>query len=494
MVLRPRRVLTDKGIRAAGGGLVGFVPVPLTWRGTTRQVCGLYPFKRPSAMALNGAPLGVHQETGVPVCFDHVNAFLAGMIGNPSLVMIARPGTGKSTAASKIMVALCAQGYIPMVPGDTKPDYVDVITKLGGVVRRVSRGAGRVAGRWALNPCDPGGMFAAVRRIAEVDAVEADSLFAEMIARATNTVQAQVEIGRNGKACEDYEREAIGIALRDLYAGSEVEPVLPEVAGFIASRPRSICDLLGSTTDVEYDQLLGPLLRSLRSLLTGSYGSTFHHRVVRPEERPRGGVCVDTSAIPASDKTFLASVLVTTWADAYGQVEADNALAEAGLIEQQLYVLCLDELWRVLQLGGSLAERVNETTRLNRTQGVAQMMISHTINDFAGLGSSTTQGIEERAGAVVIGAVPVREIERLRQIVSLSDAEAGELERWWSETEQTPQAGSTPPGTGKFLIKMGSDAPGIPVQTLLTSVEREWGGQNTNRRWANAPQRGRRSA
>ena len=32
-------------------------------------------------------------------------------------------------------------------------------------------------------------------------------------------------------------------------------------------------------------------------------------------------------------------------------------------------------------------------------------------------------------------------------------------------------------------IKSSSEDPGLPVDVVLTSVEREWGGQNTNKAW-----------
>jgi hypothetical protein len=47
-------------------------------------------------------------------------------------------------------------------------------------------------------------------------------------------------------------------------------------------------------------------------------------------------------------------------------------------------------------------------------------------------------------------------------------------------------ASDRPPGAGRFLIKPSSEDPGIPVDVVLTSVEREWGGQNTNRAWTQA--------
>src|SRR6185437_16663763 len=84
---------------------------------------------------------------------------------------------GKSTLSSKIMLSLAAQGYVLLIPGDTKPDYAELVAGLGGQVRVVSR-----AGGMALNPADPGGMSVAAARIG---GVAADALLSEAIGRAT---------------------------------------------------------------------------------------------------------------------------------------------------------------------------------------------------------------------------------------------------------------------------------------------------------------------
>jgi hypothetical protein len=154
-----------------------------------------------------------------------------------------------------------------------------------------------------------------------------------------------------------------------------------------------------------------------------------------------------------------------------------------------LYCLTLDELWRVLQLGGTMPERVNELTRLNRTQGVGQIMITHSIRDLARGERSSIEGIEERAGAIIVGGVPKREIDALSAVMTLTEAEQCELRTWWSMYDAAARgdpAGDRPPGAGLFLIKPSSEDPGIPVDVVLTSVEREWGGQNTNRAWTQA--------
>ena len=198
-----------------------YLPVPLEWRATTRQICGLFPWAVPGQLPLLGVPIGRHQEAGTVVCFDHVSWFLGKRIANPSMLVIARPGLGKSTLASKIMLGLAAQGYTLLVPGDTKPDYVELTKVLGGWVREVHR-----AGGAGLNPCDPGGMSAAARRIGGLAGA---TLLSEAIGRATVSVSGLIELSRRGQPVTDYEEAALGAALRLLYElDTSAPPTLPD--------------------------------------------------------------------------------------------------------------------------------------------------------------------------------------------------------------------------------------------------------------------------
>ena len=130
--------------------------------------------------------------------------------------------------------------------------------------------------------------------------------------------------------------------------------------------------------------------------------------------------------------------------------------------------------------------RVNELTRLNRTQGVGQIMVTHSIRDLAPGRDSEVEGIEERAGAIVIGGVPKRELDALDAVLTLTAAERSAIATWWSTSAAAVERNEVPPGAGKFLIKASSEDPGLPVDVELTSVERAWGGQNTNRAWTAA--------
>lgn len=466
--VRTHNYVGKKGVLGRNGtGRSAYVPVPLEWRATTTQICGLYPFSAPGKLPMAGGPIGRHIESGATVCFDHIGWFLARLIANPSLTIIAMPGLGKSTLAKKIALNLAAQGYVVDIPGDTKGEYLELTRALGGKPRKASRYGGS-----ALNPCDPGGMAAAAK---EIGGEAGAALLAEAIGRAVVCVSTLVELGRKDGVA-DYEETAVGVALLILYAQDGPEPLLADVLELLGERPASIRKaLFDGGSDEKYDELINPLRRSLATLLGGKYGDVFSRRVDRPTGRPMAS-CLDTSSIKSGDAQFLAAVLIAGWSDTYGRVEADQARAAAGLIPKPRYCLVLDELWRVLQLGGTMTSRVDELTRLNRTEGIGQIMITHSTADASGT-------LLERTGATMIGGVPRKELERLEGHYRFTERERSSITGWWSESVTALAAGEVPPGAGKFLLKAGSDNPGIPVDVRLTSVEAGWGGQDTNQAW-----------
>jgi hypothetical protein len=58
-------------------------------------------------------------------------------------------------------------------------------------------------------------------------------------------------------------------------------------------------------------------------------------------------------------------------------------------------------------------------------------------------------------------------------VVTLTDAERSAVQSWWSTSLAALERNETPPGAGKFLIKSASEDPGLPVDVVLTTVERE---------------------
>lgn len=145
----------------------------------------------------------------------------------------------------------------------------------------------------------------------------------------------------------------------------------------------------------------------------------------------------------------------------------------------------LDELWRPLRAASGIVDRIDALTRLNRTLGLGDAKITHTLKDAEALGTDAdrakARGFVERAGMVVCAGLPQAEMEDLGKVVGLSRREI-ELVSSWSSPPGWGVSGDNnePPGRGRFLIKVGG-RPGIPIRVAITDAERRL--HNTNTRW-----------
>ncbi|MGH3525425.1 MAG: hypothetical protein ACRDU4_22010, partial [Mycobacterium sp.] len=152
--------LSPRGFRGPGLGRASYVEAPTEYRGTTVQVCGLWPYAAGSGTPMVGTPIGHHLRTGATVCFDPISWFTrANLISQPSMFVLGRPGLGKSTFTRRTVIGLAAQRVTPLVLGDLKPDYAHLVAALGGQVVKLGRGLG------ALNPLDVGALGRVLPRL-----------------------------------------------------------------------------------------------------------------------------------------------------------------------------------------------------------------------------------------------------------------------------------------------------------------------------------------
>jgi hypothetical protein len=204
-------------------------------------------------------------------------------------------------------------------------------------------------------------------------------------------------------------------------------------------------------------------------------------------------VVFDVSSIDETETDLQAAILLACWSYGFGTVNVANALADAGLEPRRNYFVVLDELWRALRAGKGMVDRVDALTRLNRSVGVGQIMISHTMSDLLALPAEEdrmkARGFVERSGMVICGGLPASEMPLLTAAIPLSRQEQQKLISW-----QDPPAWDSrgldvePPGRGKFLIKVGG-RPGIPVLVGLTSLEQGPDGVNdTEGKWHETPE------
>jgi hypothetical protein len=446
------------------------------------QTCGLFPWAVGGGTPTLGVPIGRHLRAGTTVCFDPVNWFERGrFLPNPSYFCLGLPGLGKSTFTRRQVLGLSAQGVRPLVLGDLKPDYTDLIAAIGGQVVRLGRGLG------ALNVLAVGALEQAARRLS---GTAGDRLRAEAHGRRLAVVSGLVLIVR-GSPIADYERAVLSAALRVLFQPAHVSravPVLPDLIRVLDEGPEAVRAVtLDRGDEQRYRDAIDPLHRSLLALLDGPLGDTFSRQTSVPIDLDSPGVAIDVSGISSSDTHLQAAVLLACWSDGFGAVEGANALADAGHSAQRRYFVVLDELWRVLRSGVGMVDNVDALTRLNRTQGVAMAQITHTMSDLRALSKAEdiakARGFVERAGAVVVGGLPSQELDELAHVVAFTRAERDLITDW--STPPSWDDRQDPPGMGNFLLKIGR-RPGVPMHLDLTRAELDAGVHNTNKRWTTA--------
>ena len=468
--------LTARGYSGRNGGRAAWVTIPPEMRASTAQVCGLYPFGVGGESPMIGVPLGHNLITGSTVCCDPINWFArAHLIGNPSAFILGLPALGKSTLIRRMLIGLSAQGVRPLVLADTKPDFSDLIHGLGGQVVKMG-------GTQALNILDPGQMGQAVQRL---NGQPKQELVEKIHQRRLDMIIGLIVLMREGPVT-DAERPLLSAALRVLdESHQEKPPVLTDLLHLLQAPTDEMRAMtMDRGDDEKYRAVADPLSVSLMTLTQGELGTTFGKQTTTPLDLDAPAISVDISNIGTGSAKVRAAMMLASWNEGYAAVDAAKALADAGAGPQRRYILALDELWAVLRTGNGLVERVDALTRLNRNEGVGQIMCSHTMADLKAISSSTdramAKGFVERAGMQILGGLPAAELREVAEVVGLTEAEKRRVTSWSTPSSLSAQA--RPPGLGKFLIKVGS-RPGIPVQVKLTKVEQEGGFHDTNKRW-----------
>lgn len=477
-VQTPRKRPGMRGWVGPGRGEAGVVQMAEEWRGTTVQACGLWPFSVGTGTPMVGVPLGRNLSSGATLCCDPISWFQrAKLISNPSAFVLGKPGLGKSTIIRRMATGIAGYGGQPLVLGDLKPDYVDLIEALGGQVITLGRGRGH------LNILDPGESRAAARRLT---GKARSRVLADAHGRRLNMVSALLTIMRSSPPT-DREETILDRALKVLDDRLDGTPVLPDLLKVVQDAPDEVRQVALDRGSMDrYREITDGLEASLIGLCGGGrLGETFSKPTTSPMVRDRP-VVFDVSSIDDSEMDLQAAVLLACWSAGFGTVNVANALADAGLEPRRHYFVILDELWRALRAGRGMVDRVDALTRLNRQRGVGMAMCSHTMSDLMSLANEEdrmkARGFVERSGMVICGGLPAAEMPMLQSAIPFSEAEQNMLKGWQDPPAWDPATNkeAEPPGRGKFLVKVGG-RPGIPVNLQLTSVES--GIHDTNKLW-----------
>ncbi|PZS09976.1 MAG: ATP/GTP-binding protein [Acidimicrobiales bacterium] len=464
------------------------MPTPPSFRATSVQVCGLWPFSGGAARPMVGVPVGQDLEYGSTICCDPINWFRAGYSANPSMMIYGNPGLGKSAFTVRQILGLAFQGVRPLILGDLKPDYPDVIRALGGQVMRFGEGQ-------RLNVLDQGAMLQASDRIGGEAGAR---LLEQALQRTTTMISSLIQIMRRARM-DDWEQALISRAVRTLDEKHRRQrgepPLLNDLAALLREPTQELLRATLADDVDEYRQTTKPLSRSLEALLEGPLGRTFGGQTSERIRTDAPGVCVDVSAVAKQSDDVMAAIMLATWSEGFASVEAANALSDAGLAAQRNFLVVMDEMWRPLRIeGAGLVDKMDGITRLNRAEGVGNIYIAHTPKDQESMTSRAdamkARGFTERAGIVVAAGLSIDDLQSLSKVKPMSDVEIDTVARWntppgWRQKMVTDlrtgkRRPAPPPGCGKVLIKLG-DRAGIQTQVKLTQAELDM--HDTNARW-----------
>ncbi len=451
------------GWRRPGAGRAVHVTTGTEYQATTVQAAGLYPFTAGSGAPLLGVPIGRHQLWGESVLLDPFEWLNAGLITNTGLFVLGQPGAGKSALAKRLVMGMAATGTQILILGDTKPDYTRVVQHLDGQVIRVGRGLDRI------NPLDAGPLGTVLSQMRGADA---DQLRLEVRGRRLTLLIALCTLVRDGGRVSNTEEVVLGRVVDLLAERRTGDPVIPDVLAVLDQGPDTIRAAARATSLADYRRRIDDLVATLRLLCEGTLAGVFDAPTSTPIDLSAKAVSLDISRVAAAGDKLVAAAMLSTWSYGYAVIDAAAVLADQGLAPRRRHLAIMDELWRALRGAPGLVEPADALTRLSRNLGVAQIMLTHSLDDLDALASDEDRakgrGMAERCAIKVLAALPGRELDRINQMVRLSGPERDMVASWAAPEALVP--GATHPGRGKYLVKTGERA-GMPVALHLLGEE-----------------------
>lgn len=477
--------MTSTGVVGPTLGQHTYVEAPPEFEASSVQVCGFWPFSVGASTALVGAVLGKHFYNGSPVCGDPMTAFARGIVSAPSAFVAALNGRGKSSMVVRMLLGIADTGGLVMVLGDLKPDYVGFTNEIGGLVFPIGRGVGGInvldAGPWA-------------EHLHRLPPARQKKIKAEIHGRRLNALQGLVEMVQRAELSErSSEVTILSVAIEVAAEEAEargVQPLPVDVLRVITERHPRVRENIIPSGDAEYDAMTSNLRTGLNGLGPhGPFGDVFCQQTTSAIPIDQS-LCFDVSGIPSTDTRLRAAAQLACWSHGQAISSAAKTLAEEGLEPERHHFMVMDELWQILEAWEGSVYRINAITKLNRTEGLGQIMITHSMKDLELSTVERTKiarGFVERSSMLYLGGLARNEMADLLTVKPFSSKEQDLLVSWSAEGSINSVTGipNPPPGRGKFLMKTG-DLPGIPFTTGRGLTPREVKIHNTNEAWARA--------
>jgi type IV secretory pathway VirB4 component len=359
-----------------------------------------------TALGAHGVHLGIDLLSGGgPFAFDPFDAYRAGAITNPNMLVAGEPGVGKS-ATAKIFIYRSVGVFARWAAiADPKGEYGALAEALGLSVIKLHPG-----GSTRLNPLDSGPF----RRTASTDDLAIRN--AAMIAALLGAV-----LRRDLSPIEDA---ALGWVTTTLARSTEVSaPTLADVATLLAN-PTDEMATLARVAPAELAQRVEPAIYGLGKLLDRSLRGMFDGPTSLHIDWNAPGIVLDLSAIHHdADALTLVMIATTAWLQA---ILADPD----GPPRLQI----LDEAWSLLA-SERTARFLQACWKLCRAYGVANIAIIHRLSDLRAQADDGTATVKLSSGLLadtetrVLFRQSTDQVRDSKELLGLTGPEAALLPR-----------------------------------------------------------------
>jgi len=331
-----------------------------------------------------------------------------------------------------------------IIPADFKNEWAPLVAGLGGTSLSINRQGG-------INLADPGELI----HLAEQSGVSS-LVMEELKTRRDENFVVVLGIVR-GKPLSDIEATIVRSALRDTPTGGSISEFVDSLdAGRIAQDLRVPVQAIS--------EWVGAVLLSAVSLRDSPVGRAMGTASATQVWPMNGPLVVDTSTIPESESVLSAATAVTAWTAAQsGVMFARDRNGGRGV-----WGMLFDEVWRATRNFPALADQIGGLLRMDRDQGLATILITHSWTDTNQAGGSN---ILNRCSALMLGGMQQGEIEQVAvNGQGLTEGERDVLARNSVGSSMGGRSG----GVGRFLLKIGSgagtevlvaEAPSMPSDT-----------------------------
>jgi Helicase HerA, central domain len=338
-------------------------------RSTTRHLASVYPCHVDPGLGTSGILMGTDLTAGNTFHYDAFDLYSRGIITSPNMVILGLVGRGKSTVVKTLLYRslglLASPGGQPRfaVIADPKGEYAPLAEALGMTRLKLMPG-----GLTRLNPLDPGPRHGTT---------------GDLSMRRTHMVTA-LAAGVLQRPLQQIEDATVGWAIDALTTNWDDRPTLADLIGLLAN-PTGDMTTRSGMTDRALVQDCRDVRLALEKLLDRSLKGMFDGKSTEQIDWHGRGIVIDLSGVTNTDAQPLVMIAATGW------LQQLLAIPESETVPRRYQVM--EEIWALLS-NPHVARYYQACQKLSRTYGVANIAVSHRLEDFTAQtddGTSTTK-------------------------------------------------------------------------------------------------------